>query len=421
MPPKKNRKKRSSSKKSRRFPLFRILTLASIAIVSALTLLLILKLPEQPRRPPTATSSAPKPTARPRPATPTVSNKPIQYEVKRDDFETKVIAVDLAILLALEKIGASDSSMRHKAVETRFYKDQEYHYQNLTVALPQEIFPFLAELKKSLNTLAPTAKIRSLDETPRDLEISVLGQPTHHLFFPLTPTPPDEDTHVTPRPSSTGPRMAIIIDDLGESTAVGNRLARLPFPVTFSVLPYNTKAREVARIARQYGLELFLHLPCEPEGYPQTADSGPGTLRTSMSEAQLERTLMENFAQLPEVDGVNNHMGSKLTKNQRAMRVVLTHLKGRGKFFVDSMTTPKSCVQSVSNSLGMPYYRRNIFLDNTQNVHAILLQLKKAESFARKHGSAILIGHPYPATLSALEAWATKRDQAITLCPAGAI
>ena len=193
--------------------------------------------------------------------------------------------------------------------------------------------------------------------------------------------------------------MVIVIDDLGASMPTARRLAALPFPVTFSVLPYNSRARDVAGLARKKNLELLLHLPCEPEGYPHKANSGPGTLRVNMSSQELEQTLAANLARLPEVDGANNHMGSKLTQSKKAMRIVLAHLKGRGKFFLDSVTTPKSCVPEVSKALGMRYYRRHIFLDNTPQEHAILLQLKKAETLARKKGLTVVIGHPYPAAV----------------------
>ena len=135
-----------------------------------------------------------------------------------------------------------------------------------------------------------------------------------------------------------------------------------------------------------------------------------------MSEAALERALADNLARLPEVDGVNNHMGSKLTQNAKAMTVVLAHLKGRGKFFLDSLTTPKSCVKQVSKNLGMRYYRRHIFLDNSATQHAVLMQLRKAESLARRTGVAVAIGHPYPETLAALESWAKSRDMGVTIC-----
>jgi polysaccharide deacetylase 2 family uncharacterized protein YibQ len=109
-------------------------------------------------------------------------------------------------------------------------------------------------------------------------------------------------------------------------------------------------------------------------------------------------------------------MGSRLTKDARAMTVVLSHLKGRGKFFVDSLTTPDSSVRKVSKKLGMRYYRRHVFLDNSATEHAILLQLKKAESLAKRTGVAVAIGHPYPETLSALETWARTRDMTLSIC-----
>lgn len=434
MPAKKKRK--GTSKKASRFPLFRTLALLGVVLLTGLTLLLILRLPQKPANPeqgapprsevkqgvaarlpdhgPATEHPAPPQVATPpleqSPVTP-APVPPLAYEAPIDDFEARVRDADLAILKALDSAGQSESVLRHRAVEARKFRGQEFHYQNLTLHLRPDVFPFLAALEHNLEDMVPGSDLQALDGNPRDLEISIQGQPTHHLFIPLPSTPPK------PEPVATTPRLVIIIDDLGESTKTAQRLAKLPFPVSFSVLPFTTKAREVAGIARNNDLELLLHLPCEPLGYPKT-NSGPGTLRAAMSPAELERALVANLARLPEVDGVNNHMGSKLTQDKKAMRTVLAHLKGRGKFFVDSLTTPKSCVDSVSASLGMRYRRRHVFLDNTPQKQAILLQLKKAEALARKSGLAVAIGHPYPATLAALETWAGKRDTKIVICKA---
>lgn len=338
----------------------------------------------------------------------TALNASVTYEEPLEEFEAQIRGIDGAILQAIAAQGASTQTLRHRAIEERHFRGQEFYYQNLTITLP-DAFPFLSALHDSLARL-PQTSIQILNNNPRDLEISIQGQPTHHLFLPLPHEP-------APVPQTVAKaRLVIIIDDLGENVAAAKRLAALPFPVSFSVLPYTTKARDVARIARQHHRELLLHLPCEPEGYPKRANSGPGTLRTSMSPAVLEQTLVDNLARLPDVDGVNNHMGSKLTANPQAMRIVLAHLQGRGKFFVDSMTTPKSSVQSISSALGIPYVRRHIFLDNTPKEAAILLQLKKAQTLALKNGLAIAIGHPYPATLAALETWAKQRHADLTVC-----
>lgn len=363
---------------------------------------------------PTPAPQAPLPVTQSAP--PGLPNTPIlPYETPVDDFEARTRAVDMAILQALATQGKSQNAIEHKAVETRNHDGQEFYYQNLTVTLTSEVFPFLVELRRSLQALAPDATMVTISGNPRDIEISILGEATHHLFLPMAFT--------SPRPSSQAarPRLVIVIDDLGESLAVARRLVVLPFPVTLSVLPYNTHARAVGLLAREKNLELLLHLPCEPHGYPTVANSGPGTLRADMTEAQLLQTLDENLAQLPDVDGVNNHMGSRLTEDPRAMTVILRQIRGRGKFFLDSLTTPNSSVREICSRLGLPYYRRQIFLDNTPTERAVLLQLKKAESLAKRTGLAVVIGHPYPATLAALEVWAKTRDTRVAICKIGDI
>lgn len=432
MPPKKRKGKKAKSFFSG-LSIFKTLAWAGVILLTALTLLLVLRLPVQPPigpTPPATTKDAtPKPHTGPQfkqPVTPnTISQRPPAaaspdspqavavptYETPpQDDFDAQVRLVDLAILHSLAGLGQSQNILRHKAVEARYHQGQEFFYQNLTVNLDQDVFPFLAALKQNLDQLLPDARLKTLHENPRDLEISILGSPTHHIFLPLQIMP--EQTE----PVESVPRLVIVIDDLGESTKTAIRLARLPFPVSFSVLPHNTKAVEVAGIARKNNLELLLHLPCEPEGYPHKANSGPGSLLVSMSAAKLEQTLVDNLRRLPDVDGVNNHMGSRLTRDTRAMTIVLAHLKGQGKFFLDSLTTPKSVVSEVSRQLGTRYYRRHIFLDNTAKEHAIILQLKKAETLAKRNGLAIAIGHPYPETLSALENWARTRDNSVVVC-----
>jgi polysaccharide deacetylase 2 family uncharacterized protein YibQ len=426
MPPKKRKKK---TPKGSGFSLFKSLLWICVVLLTGLTLFVAMHLPLRHApstsgtvQPPVAHKASEAPAARsrkkPQPEPAPVWNASVQkeqaqaYEAPVDDFDAKVRSVDLAILMGLGAQGESESRLRHRAVEVRRHRGQEFYYQNLTINLGHEVFPFLAELKKNLDQLGSEFSLQTVDNNPRDLEISILGEPTHHIFLPLALVPEPEPEAQTAK----APRLVIIIDDLGESMTVAKRLAALPFAVSFSVLPHNTKARQVSNLARQENLELLLHLPCEPEGYPKSANSGPGTLRVNMTPAVLEQALVDNLALLPDVDGVNNHMGSRLTQDKTAMTVVLGHLQGQGKFFVDSLTTPKSCVRDVSKTLGMRYYRRHIFLDNTAKEHAILLQLKKAESLARRTGLAVAIGHPYPATLSALESWAKTRDMNVVVC-----
>lgn len=423
MPPKKkNAGKKNQTGGSSRFPLFKSLFWILLVGLAALSILLAIRISAPVPRAKTAVTQGSPPAenrhrgkVQPLPEREPVVHMtpPEQYETPVEDFESMVRSVDAAILQSLRVLDASQRTMQHKAVEARMHDGQEYFYQTLTIGPVADNAAFTAELRRNMAAGMPEASLQEIQHDPRNLEISILGVATHHLFIPrlkLTEQTPPKQT------SSKHPQLVIIIDDLGASVQTAARLAALPYPVTFSILPYNVRARKVADLARRHDRELLLHLPCEPVGYPTKADSGPGTLKVAMNDAALERTLVEDLGHLPDVDGVNNHMGSRLTQDARAMRIILAHLKGQGKFFVDSVTTGHSAVPQVAKTLRMRYYRRHIFLDNTQSERVILLQLQKAESLARRNGIAIAIGHPYQSTLAALEAWAKKRDTKIVVC-----
>ena len=253
MPPKKRKKKKP---KGSGFSLFKSLFWICVVLLTGLTLFVAMHLPlrHAPSKPgtvqpPVAHKASEAPAARsrraPRPEPAPVWNASVQkeqaqaYEAPVDDFDAKVRSVDLAILMGLAAQGESESRMRHRAVEVRRHRGQEFYYQNLTINLGHEVFPFLAELKKNLDQLGAEFSLQTVGNNPRDLEISILGEPTHHIFLPLALVPEPEPEERTAK----APRLVIIIDDLGESMAVAKRLAALPFAVSFSGLPPDATGR----------------------------------------------------------------------------------------------------------------------------------------------------------------------------------
>jgi polysaccharide deacetylase 2 family uncharacterized protein YibQ len=111
-------------------------------------------------------------------------------------------------------------------------------------------------------------------------------------------------------------------------------------------------------------------------------------------------------------------MGSEFSEHEDKMRVVLEVLKGKGLFFVDSVTSPKSVGVKLARELGMKSGRRNVFLDNEQNGSYIRGQLNQAVRLAKKSGAAIAICHPHPATIQMLTAVLPGlQRQGITLVP----
>lgn len=226
------------------------------------------------------------------------------------------------------------------------------------------------------------------------------------------PAPPEAE-----RPPVVGqpPRLAIIIDDIGNNRPVAEQLIALDLPLSFSVLPFTINADHLASLAAARGRDVMLHLPME--AIDSRLSPGPGALMLSMSKETLLATLNRDLGTPYRPIGVNNHMGSRFTENQADMRVVLEALKERGLFFVDSETSAKSIAYRTAKELGVKAARRDIFLDNTPQVTSILAQIGKAIIFAQRHGQAIAIGHPRPSTLEALRSALPRLKTEVRMVP----
>lgn len=237
-----------------------------------------------------------------------------------------------------------------------------------------------------------------------NFKIMVDGVVTHYVF--ISPLPG--------KAGDTRPRLVIVMDDLGESKRQAARILALDYPVTFAVWPHSTHAGAVARLACEAGAELIIHQPMEPEGYPRV-NPGAGVILEGMSADEVRAVLDASFALVPGASGLNNHMGSRLTQNEAAMRLVAAELSARGLLALDSLTHARSRLFKAASEAGAPAFKRDIFLDVEGDKDKILVQLKKAEQVALLKGQAIAIGHPLAATLAALEEWQNTRDKRIAV------
>jgi len=203
-----------------------------------------------------------------------------------------------------------------------------------------------------------------------------------------------------------GPRAAIIIDDLGNSWREGREVTSLSYPVAVSVLPNTPFAKRIARRAHARSKEVLLHMPMEPGD--DSIPLGPTFLRTGMARSELLTTLDANLGTIPYVQGVNNHMGSRLTARDRPMRWVMEGLRDRDLFFVDSRTTARSRALAQARAVGIPATERDVFLDHRPQGPRVRDQFRALMAKAREQGTAIAIGHPRPATLEVLREWLPK-------------
>lgn len=140
----------------------------------------------------------------------------------------------------------------------------------------------------------------------------------------------------------------------------------------------------------------------EPRGYPGVRP-GPGVVLLTQTDAEILAVLASDLASVPGAAGVNNHMGSAATADQRVMRVVAEDLARRGLFFVDSRTTDATVARDAARAAGVPNASRRVFLDDVATEPAVQASLEGLVRKAKSEGSAIAIGHPHPATLAVLD------------------
>jgi len=232
-------------------------------------------------------------------------------------------------------------------------------------------------------------------------------------------TPPQKPGPLSRRsiPWENGlPVVAIVIDDLGYQRQLALDFIEINAPLTLSFLPQAPFSGELVRKADQKGKETLLHLPMEPKEFPQV-DPGPLALLTRMSNGEILNILKNDLEAFPQVVGVNNHMGSRFTENGDKMALVLTMIKKRELFFLDSRTTPNSVVLPLASLLGVRAIQRDIFLDNSQDLDAIREQLELMVRLARERGFAVACAHPYPQTLQVLREKMPEFQQKVHLVP----
>lgn len=211
-------------------------------------------------------------------------------------------------------------------------------------------------------------------------------------------------------------RIAIIIDDLGNNRPLGHEAVDLPGALTYAVLPWRPYSAEIALRAHERGKEVMLHLPME------TMDGramGPGGLHMAMSRAEFALQVRASLTAVPHVAGVNNHMGSLLTQHPGAMRWLMEDLACFDRlYFVDSRTDVRTVARNQAHAAGLSNAQRDVFLDNRQDAEYVRSQLRRLVEKAKKRGSAIGIGHPYPETLRVLaEELPALAEQGIQLLP----
>ena len=206
-------------------------------------------------------------------------------------------------------------------------------------------------------------------------------------------------------------RAAIVIDDMGRDLEAEHKLEALDYPLTFSVLPYLPYTQKTAQEAHRSGHEVMLHLPMEPEPGAH-ASPGEGAILVGMNAGEVRRVVLNDLASVPYVAGVNNHMGSRATRDVALMAEVMKVLADQRLYFIDSRTTAASTALEAARRQHLPAFYRAVFLDDTETVPYTLEQLRKFRHKVEQDGVALAIGHPHATTIAALAKFLPELERA---------
>ena len=329
-----------------------------------------------------------------------------------EDFSQKVFLVDQIIQSQLYEFGIQKKNILLHQSSLKKEGGLVWKQSSLKVrVLPSLPFSLVeGNLRRSLTALGRPVSIQSSQKSESlQLEVRILGRVTHQLTF-VCSIPPGLKMGLHPK-------IAIVIDDLGGENKISQELLRWDLPVTFSILPFTPYSKTLAGEAHRKGREIILHLPMEPRGYPQVRP-GEGVLLEEMDETNLLRQLSKDIEAVPYINGVSNHMGSRLMEDPEKIKIVLSELKRRGLFFLDSRTTPQTIGLQVAQSVGLKAMERSIFIDNSSAEEDIKKQLEQLIQISLSKGKAIGIGHPHPSTIKSLKEMIPKmKEMGIELVP----
>lgn len=196
-------------------------------------------------------------------------------------------------------------------------------------------------------------------------------------------------------------KLAIVIDDIGYRGKEDNAIYNLPKAVNVAIIPSAPYATARANKAFQQKRDILIHLPMQPKNSSQPIEAG--ALLVGMNEEKVNQIIQSARNQVPYAIGLNNHMGSRATTDKPLMQHLMKSLSEQKLFFLDSKTAGNSVAVQTAQDFGVKALERHIFLDDSDDLPDVQKQFQRAIEYARKHGTAIMIGHPRKNSVAVLE------------------
>lgn len=214
------------------------------------------------------------------------------------------------------------------------------------------------------------------------------------------------------------PRLAIVLDDLGNDLLLARGLVDIDAPLTLAIVPFRPFSKEIAELATLFGREVLLQLPIQGDGASES--DSRGLLRLAAARNDLLHALEEDLAAVPHIVGVSAPLATFGAAHER-LDWTLGTLKERGLFIVDSSPTPPTAACSANAGTGSSCSLSIIRLEDTEDEAAATRQLEATLTAVAARGDSVVIGHAR-AALAALRAVLPQpAGAAVDLVPASAV
>ncbi len=213
-------------------------------------------------------------------------------------------------------------------------------------------------------------------------------------------------------------KLAIVIDDIGYRPKEDAAIYALPREVSVAIIPSAPYAKQRNEQARKQSRDILIHMPMQPLNGERIEAGG---LTLGLSQMEVNQRVEAAKSVVPYAIGMNNHMGSAATSDTPLMTKLMQSLHQRHLFFLDSRTIGSSVAGKIAKAQGVRALERHIFLDDSDAYADVQRQFKSALQYARKHGVAIVIGHPRKNTVAVLKAGLRNLPKDIQLVGMGSL
>lgn len=187
-------------------------------------------------------------------------------------------------------------------------------------------------------------------------------------------------------------KAAIIIDDFGGGIGGVREFLEGDIKITAAVMPFTNNSKKHAKWAHKNGFEVMVHLPMQPKKGKRSW-LGPKPITVDLTKNEVKQRVKAAIKSVPHARGINNHMGSLAIENEEIVRAIVEVAKEKKLYIVDSGTSPNSKIPKIATELGVPFLKRDIFLDDISSPSYVAKQMRKLAEITEENGKGIAIGH----------------------------